>query len=571
MKDQNLLGLLRPYAFLVGVLILLTIGNNALSLVVPKIISRAIDTYTQGNFNLEFITLEFFAVIFSVFILGYLQNVLQTYTSERVAMNLRTQFIAKISAQDYAYIEEANPAKLLTNLTSDIDNVKTFISQAVATIVSSVFVIIAASVLLILINWKLALPVLLIIPMIGGVFAFFLLRVRALFTKSQEAIDWLNKVITENILGSSLIRLLCSQQFEYKKFLAANEESKNVGFSILRIFAALLPVLFFIAELATLTILLWGGHLVITDSLSLGNFAAFNSYLIILIFPIIMIGFMSNVIAQADASYKRISQVLFANEKKDTGTLVAELHGDVALKNVSMSLGNREVLHDVSISIGAGTRCAIIGPTAAGKTQLLYILIGLLQPQKGSVEYDGKPIALYDKKSLHQQIGFVFQDSIIFNLSLRENIAFSDTVKDEDIQKAIATAELDDFIGNLPKGLDTVLSERGTSLSGGQKQRIMLARALALNPKILLLDDFTARVDARTERTILENVQKNYPALTLISVTQKIAPIEQYDQIILLMEGEVLAIGTHAALLETSPEYMQIFESQRSTSTYESH
>jgi ATP-binding cassette subfamily B protein len=172
---------------------------------------------------------------------------------------------------------------------------------------------------------------------------------------------------------------------------------------------------------------------------------------------------------------------------------------------------------------------------------------------------------------LHLQIGFVFQDSILFNLTLRENIAFSKTVRDEDLEKAIRTAELKDFIDSLPEKLDTIVSERGTSLSGGQKQRIMLARALALNPKILLLDDFTARVDTNTERKILENVRRNYPDLTLVSVTQKVSSVENYDQIVLLMEGEVLASGTHTELMETSPEYVQIYDSQRSTSHYELH
>ena len=168
-------------------------------------------------------------------------------------------------------------------------------------------------------------------------------------------------------------------------------------------------------------------------------------------------------------------------------------------------------------------------------------------------------------------MGFVFQDSILFNLTLRENIAFSKTVRDADLEKAIATAELKEFVDSLPQKLDTVVSERGTSLSGGQKQRIMLARALALNPKVLLLDDFTARVDTQTERKILENVHRNYPAITLISVTQKIASVEDYDQIVLLMEGEVLATGTHKQLMERSPEYVQIYDSQRSTSHYELH
>jgi ATP-binding cassette subfamily B protein len=318
-------------------------------------------------------------------------------------------------------------------------------------------------------------------------------------------------------------------------------------------------------------ILTLGGRFVIQGSMTLGDFMAFNSYLALLIFPVIVIGFMSNAFAMAGASYGRISGVLMAPDKKETGTVVADLRGDILLRNVSLKLGGKDVLKNVSLNAKAGTRTAVIGPTAAGKTQVLYLLTGLMKPDSGTVEYDGRNIDDYEKKALHLQLGFVFQDSTIFNLTLRENIAFSKSVKDEDLEKAIRTAELKDFIDSLPEKLDTVVSERGTSLSGGQKQRIMLARALALNPKVLLLDDFTARVDSKTEHKILENVHRDYPGITLLSVTQKIASVEDYDQIILLMEGEVLASGTHAQLMETSPEYVQIYDSQRSTSYYELH
>jgi ATP-binding cassette subfamily B protein len=211
----------------------------------------------------------------------------------------------------------------------------------------------------------------------------------------------------------------------------------------------------------------------------------------------------------------------------------------------------------------------VIGPTAAGKTQLLNILIGLVAPTSGSVLYDGVPVGEYTREAIHSQVAIVFQDSVMFNLTLRENIAFSKTTNDVELAKAIETAELGDFVHTLPKGLDTIASERGTSLSGGQKQRIMLARALALNPKILLLDDFTARVDAQTERKILKNIEKNYPGITVVSVTQKVGSVKHYEKIILLMEGEVLAEGTHEELKDSSPEYVQILESQKSTQAYE--
>ncbi|MCX6734816.1 MAG: ABC transporter ATP-binding protein [Candidatus Peregrinibacteria bacterium] len=570
-NKPSLFGLLKEYKLSIFSLVILTIIGNALNLAVPKIMSASIDSFARGNFILSTMVTEFLIVSISIFIFTYLQSIVQTYASERVARDLRTQLIAKISVQDYAYIQRANPSKLLTNLTSDVDAVKSFVSQAIASIISSVFLIIGASILLLLINWKLALAVLVTLPVIATAFFVILKKVRKLFKKSQEAVDWLNKVINESILGAALIRLLNSQQYEYQKFLAANEEAKNIGLSILKLFASLIPVIVFITNLSTLIILTLGGHYIINGAMTLGDFAAFNSYLAILIFPILVIGFMSNVIAQATASYQRISEVLNAEHRKDVGHIVKKLHGDIEVKNITVSFGEKHALKDVSFSAKAGTKTAIIGPTAAGKTQLLYLLTGLLAPTSGVVKYDGKPIDEYNKISLHEQVGFVFQDSIIFNLTLRENIAFSNTVKDKDLELAIETAELSDFIDTLPNKLDTIVSERGTSLSGGQKQRIMLARALTLNPKVLLLDDFTSRVDTKTEQKVLKNVQKNYPGITLISVTQKISSIELYDQIIVLMEGEVLAIGTHKELMENSPEYVQIFNSQQSTNNYELH
>jgi ATP-binding cassette subfamily B protein len=444
-----------------------------------------------------------------------------------------------------------------------------FVSMAVVTIFSSIFMIIGTCVLLIMINYKLAVPIIAIIPIIGVTFFMVIRKAKVLFKRSREIIDWLNKVINESIMGSAIIRVLNSQQSEYHKFLAANTDSRDVGLGILRLFAALIPIITFVSNLGMLTILMLGGHFVITGSMSLGDFAAFNSYLALLIFPIIMIGFMSNIMAQASASYARINEVLESQEPAENGTVKETLQGNIELTNVSLSYDTKPILKDISFTVKGGTQLAIIGPTAAGKSQLLNLLTDLVKPDSGTIRFDGRSIESYDKESFHGQIGFVLQDSVIFNMSLRENIAFSDLVTDESLEKAIATAELHDFIDSLPDKLNTIVSERGTSLSGGQKQRIMLARALAINPKILLLDDFTARVDRNTEKKILANLEINYPDLTLLSITQKVASVRHFEQIVLLMEGEVIAKGTHKELMETCTEYVQISDSQRSTSHYE--
>ena len=568
-SGPGLFSLLKPYRHWIVGMVVLTILGNGLNLIVPKIMARTIDTYNQPGFDLTSILFEFFLISIGIFILGYFQNIVQTYAAEKIARDLRTRLVAKISVQDHAYIQQATPAKLLTNLTSDVDSIKMFVSQAIAS------------------HHLFPLPD----PGRGRAPADDRLETRPggprgsadhrrhvcrgaqegpkAIRQSAGSHRWLNKVISESILGSSLIRLLNSQQHEYQKFLAANTEAKEISLSILRLFASLIPVIIFSTNVATLMILTLGGRFVINGSMTLGDFTQFNSYLAMLVFPVIIIGFMSNVMAQASASFARISGILSAPDAKDTGHLETNLAGDVLLRSVSMKYGDKMVLKDVSIHAKPGTRTAVIGPTAAGKTQVLYLLTGLIKPDSGTVEFDGQPVDAYKKEVLHRQIGFVFQDSILFNLTLRENIAFNTAVTEQDMEKAIQTAEIQDFVQSLPDKLDTIVSERGTSLSGGQKQRIMLARALALNPRILLLDDFTARVDTTTERKILENVRKNYPQITLLSVTQKIAPVEDYDQIILLMEGEVLASGTHRQLMETSPEYVQVYDSQRSTSSYE--
>jgi len=567
-KGPSVFGLLKPYRGMVTLLIFFALLSNGINLALPKIIANGIDAY-PAHYVLRTVLVEFLSAAVIIFIFTYLQSIVQTYASERVARDLRSRIASKISVQSHAYVEQANPSKLLTNLTADVDSIKMFVSQAIVSIASSLIIIIGASILLFTINWRLALAIVAIIPIIGGTFFFVLKKVRAIFIKSRTILDRLNKVINESIMGAALIRVINSQQLEYDKFLSANTEAKDLGLSILRLFAGLIPVIVFTANMASLTILALGGHFVISNSMTLGDFAAFNSYLSLLIFPILVIGFMSNVIAQASASYERINTVLTMPEQPDSGSVQDALQGNIELNQVSVLYGQKAALKNISFSVRAGTRLAVIGPTAAGKTQLLYLLTGLIRANEGTLEFDGRNIDSYKKETFYDHVGFVFQDSIIFNMSIRENIAFSDKVTDEQLAKAIATAELKDFIDSLPAKLDTIASERGTSLSGGQKQRIMLARALAVNPKILLLDDFTARVDNNTETKILRNVQQNYPGITLISVTQKISSIEHFDQVIVLMEGEIVATGTHQELMGSSPEYIQIYHSQQSTSNYE--
>lgn len=567
--SPSLISVLKPYRGLIAVLALLALLSNGVNLVIPQLISEAIDSVEGGAFSMKRTIFLFLAASLSIFVFQLLQGFMQTYASEKVARDIRTDLNARISRQRYGFILSSDPSKLLTNLTSDVDALKNFVAVGIVSLVSSVFVLIGASVLLLSINWRLALNVLVVIPVIAGAFGFVFSKLRVLFKKNREVIDKLNKIINENIVGAALIRVLSSQTAEYDKFVLSNERARTIGMSILRYFAALIPTVVFVGNMASLAILVLGGRFVINGSMSLGDFAAFNSYLSILIFPIMVIGFVGNYITQASVSHRRIREVMDVPEQAESGTQKLQLTGRIRFDKVSLVLGDRPVLKSISFSLAPGSKTAIIGPTAAGKTQLLYVLTGLIDPAEGQVLFDEVPMNEIHKSTFRHQVGFVFQDSIIFNLTVRENIAFNVIVDEQRMKKAIRVAELQDFIESLPDGLETVISERGSNLSGGQKQRLMLARALALEPRVLLLDDFTARVDALTERKILANIQEEYPGITLLSITQKIAPVMDYDHILLIEEGELLAGGTHKELLHTSPEYVQLFNSQRSTNHYE--
>ena len=567
---SSIIDILKQYKTSVFFLVLFAVISNGLNLVFPKLISNAIDAYVNNTFSLSSTSWQFLGLSVVILVFTFLQGVVQTYVSEKSARDLRESVIKKISEQTYMYTQEKTPSYLLTNLTSDVDAIKGFLGIAVPSIISSLFALLGASILILITDWKLGLGVLSIIPVIAIAFFFAFSKMGKLFKRTQEIIDQLNLVINSSIVGAALVRVLNAGRVEFAKFKEVNGHARDNGMKVLMLFSSLIPVVMFASNFASLVILYVGGNFVIHGSMSVGQFAAFNSYVSILIFPIFIIGFTSNMIGRAQASMARIKSVFDAEvEEKKKDLVQKRIDGDISVKHLSLKIAEKNILKDVSFSIKKHTKTAIIGPTASGKSQLLALLSGLVTPTEGSVEYDGRQISEYDPDSFYASVALVFQDSILFNLSLKENIAFGSNVTEENLQRAVRVAELDDFVTSLPQGMDTLVSERGLSLSGGQKQRITLARALATNPSVLYLDDFVARVDAMTEKNILNNLEKEFPELTLISVTQKISSIEHYDQIVLLVEGEVIKTGTHEELMSTTPEYVQIYESQKSTTHYE--
>lgn len=554
---------LKNYKLLIFTVVTLSLIVNGLGLLLPQITSKAIDSLQDQTYNKDDYLLLFGGVSTVILILGLIQSVIGNITSEKIAQELRRQVIEKISRQSFTYINSVSTSKLLTNLTADTDAVKQFINQGLVIAFAAVVQLIGSIILLLSINWRLAIPVLLTIPILLFAFGAIFSAIEKYFKKGQEVIDKLNRVINESIVGSPLIRVLNAKKFEQDKFIEVNNEAKFIGTKIVTGFASLIPVISVVVSLAFLIVLGYGGVQIIDGTLTTGEFSAFFTYIYIFINPIFILGFLASTIGRAFTTYQRLMEVIEAPEPEVSGTLKKDIKGNIKLKKVTLDLANKRILDNINFEIKDKSRVGIIGPTAAGKTQIFYLITGLINPNEGEILIDGNKISEFDANNLYSQMGMVFQDSIIFNTTIRENIAFRGDISEEQLWRAIETAELKDFVESLPEKLETIVSERGVSLSGGQKQRLTLARALALNPKILLLDDFTARVDINTEKKIFDNLKKNYPEITVVAITQKINSIKDFDNIILVMEGELIATGKHEELLRQSLEYNQIYNSQK--------
>lgn len=567
-KTQNkntLISFLKNFPVLVFSVVFLSLLVNVLNLALPKINARAIDSLQNGTYNRDDFLILYGGIATVIIVLSLIQIVISNITAEKIAAELRRLVVDKISRQTFKFVNDTTTSKLLTNLTVDVDAVKQFINQGLVIAFAAVVQLIGSAVILLTINWQLAIPIILTIPILAVSFGVIFSLIEKYFVKAQEVIDRLNKVINESIVGSALVRVLNSQKYEIKKFGGVNEDSKFIGTKIVSGFAALIPVINLVVNASFLIVMGYGGVQVIDKTLSAGDFSAFFSYIFIFITPIILLGFLGSSVGRAFATYTRLREIIDAEEPKNVGTIKKDIEGNIKLENITLDIANKRILNNINLEIKPRSRVGIIGPTAAGKTQIFYLITGLIQPNEGKVLIDGDNILDYNTDNLYAQMGMVFQDSMIFNTSIRQNIAFRNKLSEEQIWKAIETAELKDFVDSKPQKLEYMISERGASLSGGQKQRLTLARALALNPKILLLDDFTARVDIKTEKKIFENLKKNYPDITVVAITQKISSVEDFDNVILVMEGELIASGKHSELLNKSLEYKQIFNSQQQT------
>ena len=562
-KPNQIIPLLRPYWRLNLITILLTAGSSGISLFLPARIGQSIDNFAKNpNLNLqpEFILLSVITII--IVILALAQTYFSNYFAEKVAYDLRKKLLNKISEQSYQFVNDIGSSTAITATTSDTDNTKIIVSQGITAIFTSAILLIGSSVIMLSTNWKLGLIAVGTLPFIVFTFGFIFSRIGQFFRMIQQNTTKLNQVISESVFGAGLIRVLNSMNWEAKKFEKLNDKSRELTYGIVFLFSSLFPIINLITNFAIVAIIWFGGNWISQNQFSVGSLSAFLSYYSLLITPIFILGFTSQAISRGLVSLENIHKITDAEPILHVGMHEAEILGNIEVQDLCLEILSKKIIKNFNFKIVAGTRTAILGPTAAGKSQLFSILASLTTPTSGSVLVDNVLIQNWSQESILSQIGLVFQDSIVFNSSVRDNIAFHGNSNESDVQKAILTSTLDGVIEQLPDGIETIVSERGNSLSGGQKQRLMLARALAINPKVLLLDDFTARVDGATEKQIWQNIRENYPDITIVSITQKIESIKDFDQIIVIEEGEIVGIGRHEDLIQDCVEYQMIARSQ---------
>lgn len=561
---NHMMVLVKKYKWFFLSLFVLSIIANGFSLFVPHQIGIAVDAAHKGDINSVNYTI-LIGLVVSVLIIGVIEAYIATYLAELLAKDFRKDLMRKITDQPYQYINKVGSNELLTIATSDVNNTKQVFSQGLIQIVSALLLFIGVCIIMFASNWVLGLIALATLPFIFGLFyyVFVVKKASEVFMKMQKIVGQMTRNINETVFGASLIRVLNSGKIENKKFARPNEEITELGYKNIAMFSLLFPGIVFIMSIGTVLLLYFGGKQIIEGHFTVGGLTAFLTYYALFGMPIFVLGFGSQSLARGFVSLNRIQGVLDAPEEKNNGEQTATVTGEVVVKNLNFEKNGKFVLKDVSFVIQPKTRTAILGPTGAGKTQLFNIMTGLLEPTSGEIFYSGIPISQWNKDSLLTQVGLVFQDSIIFNTTIKANVMFDASITEDQFKKALHVSNVDEFVAKLPEQENTVISERGGDLSGGQKQRLMLARALAINPKLLLLDDFTARVDSKTEKLIRERLDSEYPNITVVSITQNIEAIKDFDQIIVLEEGEIVGTGTHAQLLKECSEYQQIWKSQQ--------
>lgn len=569
---RRALGYLRSYKLEAGgafVALLLVTGAN---LITPLLIGRAIDDgISPRNLNVILVMVAgLVGVALARGLFTFLQGYLAERASQGVAFDLRNALFERIGRLSFSYYDRVQTGQLVTRLTNDVEQIRTFTGSGVVQLGNAAVMLVGTTFLLLYLDWQLALVALAIVPPIVFVLVRFVQKIRPLFGEVQETLGRLNTVLQEDLSGVRVIRAFAREDYEVERYRKVNDELLSKNLQTVQTFANNFPFIFLLSNLGTLGIVLFGGLQVIGGRLSIGELVAFNAYLGFLLQPILTIGFLSASISRAGASSLRVFEVLDAPiEVKDKPDAVElpPIRCRVEFENVGFRYpgSEREVLRDISFCIEPGQTVAILGTTGSGKSTLVNLVPRFYDVAKGEVKLDGHDVRDVTLSSLRSQIGIVLQETRLFSGSVRDNIAFGKPdATDEEVERAAQDAQAHEFIEALPEEYGTVIGERGLGLSGGQRQRIAIARALLVDPRLLILDDSTSAVDAETEAAIQETLDRlmREESRTVFVIAQRVSTVRDADLILVLDEGEIAARGTHEELTRDSELYNEILGSQ---------
>jgi ATP-binding cassette subfamily B protein len=509
-------------------------------------------------------------VIFSIVrgLFAFLSAYWAEKNSQAVAFDMRNDLFAKIQRLSFSYHDQNQTGQLMVRATDDVEKVRLFIGQGLVQLLGAVVLLAAVLVILFTTNVQLALAALPILPIGLVVFMIFGAISGPLFGKVQQRLSALNTILQENLAGIKVIQAFTREREQQAKFKTAADALFNQQITITRILVFLFPLIFLIASLGQASVTYFGGRLIINGNLTFGEWQEFSLYLLYLFIPIGQFGFIVTQLGQASASASRIFEILDARNDvtdKPGAKALPQVQGHVKFEDVTFRyFGSGEpVLRNVTIDAQPGQTVALLGATGSGKTTIINLLPRFYDPSQGRITIDGHDLREVTLESLRSQIGIVLQETTLFSGAIRDNIAFGrpEATMDEVVAAAKAAAA-HDFITSFPQGYDTPVGERGSTLSGGQKQRLAIARALLLDPRILILDDSTSSVDLATEAKIQKALDRLMKGRTSFVIAQRISTVMNADQILVLDKGAVVAQGRHDELLEDNYLYAEIYRSQ---------
>jgi len=507
-----------------------------------------------------------FAVVRGIF--SFVQAFMAEKTSQGVAFDIRNAIFARMQRLSFSYYDKNQTGQVMIRATDDVEKVRLFIAQGLMLAVQALLLLVGALAILAWTNWKLTLVVLPLLPLALVLFMTFGRLSQPLFGVVQRKLSTLNTILQENLAGIKVVKAFTRETYEEQRFDTAASDLMAQQLRVSRVFAFLFPLIFLLAQIGQAAILYYGGAQILGGTLDLGEYQKFSLYLVYVFFPLGQLGFIISLMAQAAASAGRIFEILDAEIEiadKPDALVLPQIEGRVEFSHVTFRyFGSSEpVLHDVSFVAEPGQTIALLGATGSGKSTIINLIPRFYERSEGAVLVDGHDVRDVQLDSLRSQIGIVLQETNLFSGTIRDNIAFgrSDATP-EQVTAAARAAAAHDFIMTFPEGYDTPVGERGTTLSGGQRQRIAIARALLLEPRLLILDDSTSSVDLQTEYRIQQALDNLMKGRTSFVIAQRISTVLNADQILVLERGEIVARGKHEDLMEDSPIYAEIYTSQ---------